>query len=554
MPRHRRPRTEASGFRSRPAPAARFFRHAGPARRGQAPETHGRGRQDRRFFRGPALAALCLALTVLTGQAVSRPLPALAARADSAASADMTAQANARDPAGPTLPPATTVKPGNTKSVAPMAPATQPDAATSADKTEKTKSAAATVKTGQTASPTSAAKTARSADAARSTDGAPVGSNPVPTPRTEPTAAHEPVVSPLDGRAAEAPELAREPGLAEEITALRREFAATATTAATRRLKAQAKVNPAAAARLDLLTELPPAYLDFVRADILDRLKAPSRTHQSAQPDQAGSGGQVGQVGTGARTARAGQSGKNDAPGWIPPSDQAEKTGPIRAEGTNPRTGTAEVAGRTGQAGQVGQAGQAAPDSQYLVYVDRRGDRQLLFVAVYEATTGRVHFIGADYVSTGKLRRGEDSFLTPLGVYENLTADFDYRAQGTLNSRGWRGLGVKDSRVWDFGFQQAVRHFKLGKAESQMRLLMHATDPGQGEPRLGTMDSKGCVRVSGPLNAFLDRHGILDRHYLARTDSPSVRWLLRPDRAVVSRPGSLMLVGDSERMAATAAR
>lgn len=186
-------------------------------------------------------------------------------------------------------------------------------------------------------------------------------------------------------------------------------------------------------------------------------------------------------------------------------------------------------------------------ESQYFVYADRNPAAQVLFLAFYDAGAQTVRLLGADFISSGKLRRGKDSFLTPVGVFENLPDNWGYRAQGTKNRHGWRGLGARGSRVWDFGFQQAPRRFRRGVYDSQMRLLMHATDPTYGEPRLGGPDSKGCVRISAAANAFLDRHGILDRRYeqLAATDPTRDVWLLRRDRTPTPHAGSYLVVGDS---------
>ncbi|MFP5257639.1 MAG: hypothetical protein ACLGQH_01330 [Acidobacteriota bacterium] len=197
--------------------------------------------------------------------------------------------------------------------------------------------------------------------------------------------------------------------------------------------------------------------------------------------------------------------------------------------------------------GKLKDAGADLSFSQYFVYADRNPGAQLLILAFYDAASQHVVLLGADFISSGKLRPGEDSFITPLGVFENLPDNWGYRAQGSKNSKGWRGLGARGSRVWDFGYQQAPRQFRQGVYDSQMRLLMHATDPDHGEQRLGGPDSKGCVRVSAAANAFLDRRSILDRHYeqIARTDKERDMWLLRPDRAPVSLPGSYLVVGDS---------
>lgn len=192
-------------------------------------------------------------------------------------------------------------------------------------------------------------------------------------------------------------------------------------------------------------------------------------------------------------------------------------------------------------------AGADLSRSQFFVYADRNPTTQLVFLAFFDATSQTVRLLGADFISSGKLRPGDDSFITPVGVFENLPENWGYRAQGTKNAKGWRGLGAKGSRVWDFGYQQAPRLFRQGVYDSQMRLLMHATDPDQGEARLGGPDSKGCVRVSAAANAFFDRHSILDRHYeeLAVTEKDRDMWLLRTDREPVPHPGSYLVVGDS---------
>ncbi len=104
-----------------------------------------------------------------------------------------------------------------------------------------------------------------------------------------------------------------------------------------------------------------------------------------------------------------------------------------------------------------------------------------------------------------------------------------------------------------FRLPTGPRQFRQGVYDSQMRLLMHATDPDHGEPRLGGPDSKGCVRISAAANAFLDRRGILDRHYeaLAGAETDRDLWLLRADRDVTPHSGSYLVVGDSSMSSAS---
>src|SRR5215467_13513118 len=84
-----------------------------------------------------------------------------------------------------------------------------------------------------------------------------------------------------------------------------------------------------------------------------------------------------------------------------------------------------------------------------------------------------------------------------------------------------------------------------------MRLQMHATDPEFLDARLGTIQSKGCIRIPATLNTFIDRHGILDADYelgmaagqtfsvLSKVREPtpwSGRYLVIVDTGRTSRP------------------
>lgn len=199
-------------------------------------------------------------------------------------------------------------------------------------------------------------------------------------------------------------------------------------------------------------------------------------------------------------------------------------------------------------------AGLDLAESQYLLYVDRNPRRQLALVGFYDARTGRVLPVGVDLISSGNIAKSGDYYVTPTGVFENLVENFGYRAQGTPNKDGWLGLGAKGSRVWDFGYAKSQRMYQGAPTLSEMRLLIHSTDPAKGEKRLGRMDSKGCVRVSAGLNAFLDVHSILDKNYEDWIKGRGASWLLLKDRAPVRYPGRYMVIGDTSPDAATASR
>jgi hypothetical protein len=78
-----------------------------------------------------------------------------------------------------------------------------------------------------------------------------------------------------------------------------------------------------------------------------------------------------------------------------------------------------------------------------------------------------------------------------------------------------------------------------------MRLQMHATDPDRLEQRLGTAQSKGCIRISASLNDFIDRFGVLDGDYEAALAQGRRMWVLRSDRTPTAWSGRTLVVVDS---------
>ena len=189
------------------------------------------------------------------------------------------------------------------------------------------------------------------------------------------------------------------------------------------------------------------------------------------------------------------------------------------------------------------QAGLQNVAPQYVVLVDRSPQVQALLL--YWVVDGTVfELIGASPVSTGKPGKF-DYFETPTGVFDHSIAHFDFRAEGTKNSFGIMGYGVKGMRVFDFGWVRARRTWIDG--EGEMRLLIHATDPNRLEPRLGTLQSKGCIRIPASLNRLFDYYGILDAHYESETKNGTQLWVLRPDRKPTYWPGRYLVVVDSNR-------
>jgi hypothetical protein len=180
---------------------------------------------------------------------------------------------------------------------------------------------------------------------------------------------------------------------------------------------------------------------------------------------------------------------------------------------------------------------------QFVLLVDRSPAVQAALVLWGSSTVGW-SLVGAAPVSTGVPGRFEH-FTTPLGVFEHSLANPDFRAEGTRNELGIRGYGRRGMRIFDFGWVAAPKGWG-DRAWSVMRLQVHATDPDVLEPRLGTAQSKGCIRIPATLNEFLDLNGLLDADYDEALDAGRTLWVLRTDRRRHAAAGRWLVVIDSE--------
>ena len=169
---------------------------------------------------------------------------------------------------------------------------------------------------------------------------------------------------------------------------------------------------------------------------------------------------------------------------------------------------------------------------QFVALVDRSPKVQAVLLFWGSASTVW-RLVGAAPVSTGLPGRYEHSVNNP-----------DYRAEGTKNKFGIRGYGRKGVRVYDFGWVRAAKGWGNG-AISVMRLQMHATDPDRLEQRLGTAQSKGCIRIPASLNELIDRHGVLDEDYQEKINAGRRLWVLRDDRTPTPWSGRYLVVVDS---------
>ena len=196
------------------------------------------------------------------------------------------------------------------------------------------------------------------------------------------------------------------------------------------------------------------------------------------------------------------------------------------------------------------QANRPLDAPQLVVVVDRNpAVQRLMLMLARPGGPAGWRLVGAAHVSTGQARR-KDYYLTPVGVFAHTDAILDFRAAGTRNEHHVRGLGLAGMRVWDFGWQWALKGWHTDGAGGDIRLQMHATDPDLLERRLGRPASEGCVRLSSSMNRFLDHHGVLDADY-ERVAATDIRYgtLLSPQRTPTPLAGRLLIVIDTSQPA-----
>jgi hypothetical protein len=178
------------------------------------------------------------------------------------------------------------------------------------------------------------------------------------------------------------------------------------------------------------------------------------------------------------------------------------------------------------------------------VLVDRNVFVQAVMI-FWTSGSGDFLLIGASPASSGKPGRYEH-FETPTGVFDHTVDNPDFRAEGTRNELGILGYGRKGMRIYDFGWLNAPKGWGDG-AQSVMRLQMHATDPDLLERRLGSAQSKGCIRVPATFNTFIDHYGILDAEYERAIAAGKKFFVLTSTREPTPWSGQYLVVVDSTR-------
>lgn len=190
------------------------------------------------------------------------------------------------------------------------------------------------------------------------------------------------------------------------------------------------------------------------------------------------------------------------------------------------------------------QAYVAPEAAQYVVVVDRDPNVQALLL-FWRSAGAQYRLVGASPVSTGAPGNPEH-FATPVGVFDHGPWNPDFRADGRPDAEGLRAFGVQGLRVFDFGWQRAPQGWGDG-AVAAMRLRMHATDPDALERRLGSAQSKGCVRIPAALDRLLDHYGVLDAEYERLARDGRAPGVLDAARQTVADPGRYLVVVDSAR-------
>ncbi len=182
---------------------------------------------------------------------------------------------------------------------------------------------------------------------------------------------------------------------------------------------------------------------------------------------------------------------------------------------------------------------------QLLMVVDRNPKVQRLCFVLAMPGNAEWETVGGTPVSTGKAGR-KLYYITPTGVFINTPDRLGYRALGTKNENGIRGIGAKGMRVWDMGWHKAVKGWRPDHETGDIRLEIHATDPDFLEQRLGHPASEGCIRIPATMNVFLDKNGLLDVQYeQAASYDGRFRALLPKDRTPSPIAGDALVVVDS---------
>lgn len=205
-----------------------------------------------------------------------------------------------------------------------------------------------------------------------------------------------------------------------------------------------------------------------------------------------------------------------------------------------------EEQGRYGEvlAKTLDDSGMRDLPSQYFVLVDKSKFVQAAMI-YWKSDKGEFVFIGASPASTGRTGQFEH-FETPAGIFDHTIENPDYRAEGTPNDLGILGYGQAGMRIYDFGWQIAPKGWGDGKL-SRMRLQLHATDPEILEPRLGSIQSKGCIRIPAVMNTFIDHYGILDAGYERAIAAGKKFWVLSSAREPTPWSGRYLVVVETNR-------
>jgi len=193
---------------------------------------------------------------------------------------------------------------------------------------------------------------------------------------------------------------------------------------------------------------------------------------------------------------------------------------------------------------QLQQTGLKNLPTQYLLMIDRSPQVQAAFLFWLE-NDGHAELIGASPASTGR-ENGFEFFETPLGIFEHKIKNLDFRSEGTTNRLGLMGYGNKGMRIYDFGWVTARKTWNAEMGE--MRLQLHSTDLQKLEPKLGSVQSKGCIRIPATLNSLIDHYGLLDADYERAITKKYVVRILDPLRESTPWPGRYMMVVDTRRI------
>lgn len=176
----------------------------------------------------------------------------------------------------------------------------------------------------------------------------------------------------------------------------------------------------------------------------------------------------------------------------------------------------ASVISRSGSSRLTGRAHRTPPLKALVVYYSRTGHTRALaqqIAAMMDAKLDEIIDRRDRSGILGFLRSGSDAWFS-------------------------RRANIVASAVDPSTFDMVIIGTPVWRASLSSPVRAYLPHPDHLEQRLGTAQSKGCIRIPAKLNDFTDRHALLDEDYEQEVANDAHLWVLRADRTPTSGPAA----------------